>query len=245
MSIETDVWLNPKDSELYVGHDPFSLTKERTFSKLSIQPLVEALTQANSNNANYSSSEGAEFFKELQQQVASPTSNRWNGYFSLGVGNTASINLLVDVKTDGAKTWPYVVKQLEPLREKGWLTRLENGTLIPGAVTVIGTGNTPIEQIAPLQSRDVFFDCPLSTLDKPKVVNGTSYSFDANVCGVASTDFQSITTWKGLNEASDEVRKNLTDPITQAHALGIKTRYWDTRKWFLKMTTTFLGEVPF
>ena len=230
MSIETDVWLNPKDSNLYVGHDPFSLTRERTFSAIAVQPLMDALNQANSANSNYSDSEDAEFFKELQQSLRTPTSNPWNGYFSLGVGNTASILLLVDIKTNGATTWPLVVEQLKPLREKGWLTKYENGTVINGPVTVIGTGATPLDQLVGLDSRDVFFDCPLGELDQGKEINGTTYKFDASLCGVASTDFGSITTWRGLNEASDEVRKNLTTPITQAHDLNIKTRYWDTRK---------------
>lgn len=43
--IETDVWLY--DNELYVGHNPSALTKERTLSTLYIQPLIQILTRQN------------------------------------------------------------------------------------------------------------------------------------------------------------------------------------------------------
>jgi hypothetical protein len=61
------------------------------------------------------------------------------------------------------------------------------------------------------------------------------------LCGVASTNLASITNWKGLEDATDEQRSNITTAINQAHALNIKTRIWDTREssgrffrhWFL------------
>ena len=50
------------------------------------------------------------------------------------------------MKTDGEKTFPYVVKALQPLRDAGFLTTW-NGTMKSGAVTLIGTGNTPLNQV--------------------------------------------------------------------------------------------------
>lgn len=145
-SIESDVWLNPADGKLYVGHDPFSLSRERTFQALTVQPLLKAIAQANKANSRYHDSEEAAFFAELQKSVATNTSLPWNGYYSLGVGSSAPIQLLVDIKTDGHETWPVLVRELEPLRKRGWLTRYENGKLIPGPILVIGyvTGPTTL-----------------------------------------------------------------------------------------------------
>ena len=39
-SIEADLFL--KDGELFVAHDPEDITKERTFTKLYLEPILEA-----------------------------------------------------------------------------------------------------------------------------------------------------------------------------------------------------------
>ena len=36
-----------------MGHDPYSLSKERTFDALTVQPLVKAIEQANMANKEY------------------------------------------------------------------------------------------------------------------------------------------------------------------------------------------------
>jgi len=43
--VEADVWLS--NGTLYIGHDVQSLTPNRTFDGLYIQPLVDILTNAN------------------------------------------------------------------------------------------------------------------------------------------------------------------------------------------------------
>ena len=203
-----------------------------------MEPLLKALHQANIANANYSQADPAQagWLKDLQQSVATPTSTPWTGYFSLGAGASAPIQVLIDIKTDGNKTWPYVVKQLQPLRDLGWLTRYDKGTLIPGPVTIIGTGATPISQVAPLEERDYFFDCPLGALEgAPAYVapDGTSYPYNSTLCGIASVDFEKLSGgWKGLTDSPpDAVKKSLIDAVDQSHRLGIKTRYWDTPEW--------------
>jgi hypothetical protein len=69
-----------------------------------------------------------------------------------------TLYLWIDVKTDGATTFPYAVKALEPLRAAGYLTTVSaNGTITPGPVTVIGTGNTPLNQVQGVNPRDYFW----------------------------------------------------------------------------------------
>lgn len=45
ISVEADVWLI--NGTLYIGHDIESLTPNRTFAGLYIDPLVQILTNAN------------------------------------------------------------------------------------------------------------------------------------------------------------------------------------------------------
>lgn len=78
---------------------------------------------------------------------------------------SVSLTLLVDFKTDGYKTWPYVSSQLSALRDKGYLTYFDGEKTVRGAVTVVGTGNTPFDLVvANTTYRDIFFDAPLDKL---------------------------------------------------------------------------------
>lgn len=148
------------------------------------------------------------------------------------MGLTAPIQLLIDIKTDGATTWPRVVDELEPLRKAGYLTRYEDGKLISGQILVIGTGNTPIEQVAPKRSRDYFFDGPLGNLTDDGVMVGSHrYEWNSTLAPIASVDFNKVVTWNGITEAYNEVRANLTRAIKEAHAKKIETRFWDTPGW--------------
>ena len=93
VSIEADVWLY--NGTLHVGHERGALTKERTFESLYINPILDTLRRQNPTNSSFLS-----------------TATK-NGVFDTDVAQT--LYLFVDVKTDGALTWPYVVRALEPL----------------------------------------------------------------------------------------------------------------------------------
>lgn len=91
-----------------------------------------------------------------------------NGVFDMAPSQT--LVLLIDVKTNGRTTWPNVLKELEPLREKGWLTFVQDGIVHERAVTVVGTGETPFDLLVANENgtgggyRDTFFDAPLDRL---------------------------------------------------------------------------------
>ncbi|KAI9765718.1 MAG: Altered inheritance of mitochondria protein 6 [Geoglossum simile] len=142
ISVEADVWLF--DNELYVGHDTSSLTRNRTLSSLYINPLVDILSKQNPST---------EF----------TDNNTRNGVFDTDPGK--SLVLLIDVKTNGRETWPHVVAQLEPLRKRNWLTVFDGTSVVPGPVTIVGTGNAPFNLVTANQTyRDYFFDAPLDSM---------------------------------------------------------------------------------
>ncbi|KAN0098169.1 hypothetical protein V8E51_013832 [Hyaloscypha variabilis] len=145
ISVESDVWLF--DNELYVGHNTASLQRNRTFQSLYVNPIVQILEQQNPQTEFYNGSD--------------------HGVFDVDPGQT--LTLLIDVKTGGAETWPWVLKQLEPLRERGWLSYVEEGEVHIRPVTVVGTGNTPFDVLTANSTyRDAFFDAPLETMWEPR-----------------------------------------------------------------------------
>ena len=125
VSVEADVWLY--NGTLHVGHEQSALTDARTFDSLYIEPILSVLHAQNP---------ASKFLT--------------NGATKNGVYDTAgtqTLYLFVDVKTDGATTWPYVVRALQPLRAAGYLPTFNGTAVVPGPVTVIGTGNTPLNQV--------------------------------------------------------------------------------------------------
>ena len=134
------------------------------------------------------------------------------------------------MKTDGPETWPRVVEALQPLRDAGYLTRVENNeTYIHGPVTVIGTGNTALDMVAPVANRDYFFDAPLAKLDSPQMKDVTrlispisSTNFAATVGNIAEDDEELL---------DDEQLEALRTQIATAKERNIGVRYWGTPGW--------------
>lgn len=114
VSVEADVWLY--NSTLHVGHEESALTNERTFQSLYVYPILHVLKKMNPESP---------FLTE-------PTKN---GVFDTDSSQT--LYLYVDVKTDGERTFPYVVRELEPLRAAGYLTTWNGTGVTPGPVTVM------------------------------------------------------------------------------------------------------------
>jgi len=93
-------------------------------------------------------------------------------------------------------------------------------------ITVIGTGNTPLENIQALgfdleTPRDIFLDAPLSALpeDYQQVYNNT-------VSLLASVDFGSTV---GLGWMIPSIgRQRIRRLVQAAHAKGIQARFWNT-----------------
>ncbi|OJT03022.1 Altered inheritance of mitochondria protein 6 -like protein [Trametes pubescens] len=204
-SVEADVSLI--NGTLYVGHENQALTPDRTLDSLYIQPLLQILHNQNPQT---------EF-------TAGSTSH--NGVFDVDGGQT--LQLVIEIKTDGVATLPSVLAALEPLRSAGYLTTFANGTLTRSAVTVVGTGNSPLEQIKELSPRDFFFDAPLSQLTDPSL----NTTWDATLAPLASTDYEAVVGWNGFGTISDEQKGNITKFVGDAHERGIAARFWNTPAW--------------
>jgi hypothetical protein len=138
-----------------------------------------------------------------------------------------TLYFFIDVKTSGPETFQAVIAALQPLREKGYLTTVKDGkTVTNGPVTVIGTGETPFDMVAPIKDRDYFFDAPLAKLNDPQYAGVTGV-----ISPVASTDFQKAVGKITVDTdpiLSEDQLKALRDQIATANERGIGARYWNT-----------------
>ncbi|KIV87388.1 hypothetical protein PV11_02938 [Exophiala sideris] len=236
--VEADVWLY--EQELYVGHSTASLTPERTLRNLYINPLVNILDKQNPLTT---------FHKTLD----SPR----NGVFDTESART--LVLLIDFKTDGPAIWPYVSEQLEPLREKHYLTHFNGTDVVEGPVTVVVTGNAPFNMVvANSDYRDMFFDAPLDLMDKLDVTTTSTGSdthavdkrwfgnqgqghsgaapVDPAIYSLANSYYASVDftrtigfPWRG--RLSHAQKEKMRKQIAGAHARGLKVRYWGVPSW--------------
>lgn len=88
------------------------------------------------------------------------------------------------MKSDGFATWSALSAQLEPLREKGLLTIHNGSALVPGPITIVGTGNTPFDLVLGMTTRDIFLDAPLASLSLG-VYNTTNSYYVSSSLGAA------------------------------------------------------------
>ncbi|KAJ7110123.1 hypothetical protein C8R44DRAFT_935479 [Mycena epipterygia] len=203
-SVEADVWL--VGETLYIGHEMAALTPARTFDSLYVQPLLSIIAGQNPQTQ----------FTVNQTSI--------NGVFD--TSSATPLQLLVDMKTDGPSTLPFVLSALQPLRERGYLTTcVSNGTCTTGAITVVGTGNTPLDGIQALSPRDVFFDAPLTGKFPSNTLNAT---FDVALSPLASTDYEVAIGWSGIGNISDAQLATVQKLVADAHGLNIRARFWDT-----------------
>jgi len=201
LSVEADVWL--VGETLFIGHEMAALTTDRTFDSLYIQPLLSIIAGQNPKSQ----------FTVNQTSI--------NGVFDTASGTP--LQLLVDMKTDGPSTLPFVLTALQPLRELGYLTTCSsNGTCTLGPIVVVGTGNTPLDGILALSPRDVFFDAPLTALNS---------TFEITVSPLASTDYEVAVGWSGIGSINQTQLAAIQKFVADAHALGIRARFWDTPAW--------------
>jgi hypothetical protein len=188
------------------------LTTARTFASLYIDPILDTIKRQNPTT---------EFVSSSQTR---------NGVFDTNSGQT--LYLWIDLKTDGESSWPAVLSALEPLKDAGYLTTTDGKTITAGAVTAIGTGNTPKSYFVPhdpatsSNPRIAFYDAELSTLDSSAGANITSL-----ITPIASAQFSAqfghVVT-KGLNNTQLDL---LRSQIGFAKSRGIGARYWDHPGW--------------
>jgi len=204
-SVEADVWL--VNGTLFVGHEEQALTPNRTLDSLYIQPLLKVLAAQNPRD-------------KFTVNITTP-----NGPFDTSGG--IPLQLLVDVKTNGTEALPFILQAFEPLRSAGYLTTFANGTLKASAVTVVGTGNSPLDGVKALSPRDYFFDAPLTQLTDPSL----NTTWDPTLSPLASTDYEVAVGWSGINNISEAQLGNITKFVNDAHTRGIRARFWDTPGW--------------
>ncbi|KAH7039420.1 hypothetical protein B0J12DRAFT_580272, partial [Macrophomina phaseolina] len=194
-SVEADVWLDDDLAIPLVGHSRHSLTAERTLKSLYIDPIIAIL--------------------ESQYPA-----NSMEPAGILGIDDTASLVLLLDLKSSDHRLWSAVQAQLQPLRDGNWLTYWDaaRDVRVARPVTVVASGAASFDAIASALRPDIFFDAPLDNLDERYNVSNSHYASVSMTRAVGSVPWS----------LGPIQRATVDRQIKAAAERGLISRYWGT-----------------
>lgn len=194
-SVEADIYL--VDGELLVAHNRQDVKPDRTLQSLYLDPLRERV-RSNGGHVHAALATNAALSNPLS--VSAPK---------------VEFTLLIDIKSDGATTYLALRDVLAGYAEM--LTQFTPTSTVPKAVTIILSGDRPVQLVAGEPSRLCALDGRLSDLDAnpsihlfPLISQSWRPTFGAFEAG-------------GLPEVD---RTKLRDLVTKAHAQGRRLRFW-------------------
>jgi len=123
--------------------------------------------------------------------------------------------LLVDIKTDGVRSYDLLAERLARYAEM--LTVVRDGHVQPGAVTVVISGDRPIERISADTVRYAGIDGRMSDLDS---------NAPANLMPLVSDNWMSHFRWRGQGDMPVAEKEKLHEFVAKAHAKGRRVRFW-------------------
>ncbi|MFB8245056.1 phosphatidylinositol-specific phospholipase C/glycerophosphodiester phosphodiesterase family protein [Streptomyces sp. NPDC055952] len=133
-------------------------------------------------------------------------------------GHRRSLQLLVDLKTEGSSTYLALDRHLR--RHRHLFTTYAHGRVLPGPVTVVVSGDRAAR--APLAAQPVrraFYDGRLTDLGSQA---------PASLIPLVSDNWRLNFTWQGVGAFPDAERLKLRGIVTTAHRRGQRVRFWAT-----------------
>ncbi|MEU9052493.1 phosphatidylinositol-specific phospholipase C/glycerophosphodiester phosphodiesterase family protein [Streptomyces sp. NPDC048384] len=133
-------------------------------------------------------------------------------------GHHKPVQLLIDIKTEGASTYLELDKHLR--RYKHLFTTYAHGRVLPGAVTAVISGDRAARTPMEAQTvRRAFYDGRLADLGS---------SAPASFISLISDNWTLNFTWLGVGDFPDAERQKLRGIVRAAHSRGQKVRFWAT-----------------
>ncbi|MFB6819953.1 phosphatidylinositol-specific phospholipase C/glycerophosphodiester phosphodiesterase family protein [Streptomyces sp. NPDC056347] len=128
------------------------------------------------------------------------------------------VQLLIDIKTDGAAAYRALDRQLQ--RYRTMLTSYHHGRVRPGAVTPVVSGDrTARIPMEAQRTRYAFYDGRPEDLGTPA---------PASFAPLISTSWSDVFDWQGAGPIPAAERARLRALVTRAHREGRRIRFWAT-----------------
>lgn len=148
------------------------------------------------------------YLQPLLEKVSQNNGRFYEGY-------DKPITLMIDIKTNGNRTYA----ALKPLLEKyrSILSSCDSGRVTTRAVTIVLSGHKPYNILKGEESRLAFIDNDL----RKGLIDTTSKVFT-----MASCKYSKLLKWKGSGCISDREKEKLMRYVSIAHQNGERVRLW-------------------
>jgi len=235
--IEHDAAVKEKQAEptpdpamtLLTGHKVKDLS-DHTLAGLYLQPLLARLDKNNEGRRANESIVG--LYPEdpdAEVQIVIDMVSGPIGFSTWFLGGQAD-----GQKSDGDMIWPYLTSALKPFQDKGYLTTYDTttGTWSRSALTIVGTGNTPLHRVYHSRTRMVFYDAPLMKLAKAASIPATgagpaaTFEWDNTIAPMASAKFPLLYHIALGLPPWNPVVQRLLRHTSEARERGISSRWW-------------------
>jgi len=155
--------------------------------------------------------------RTLESLYLAPLAERVQANGGRAFPNGPTLTLLIDIKTNASVTWPVLHKTLTQYGKM--LTRVENGTVVEGAVVAVISGNRPFKEIAEVSPRYAGLDGRLSDIDT---------EMPADLMPLISDHWFRHFKWNGEGPIPDKEREKLLNIVERVHASERRLRFWAT-----------------
>jgi hypothetical protein len=136
---------------------------------------------------------------------------------SIYPGWDGSLQLMIDIKSDGEATYAAIEKELA--EHPQLMTRYAKGKVTEGPVTAVISGNRPLATMQAAEKRIGFYDGRSADL-----LSGAS----AELMPLVSDNWTKLFTWQGVGPMPEAERAKLRAYVETAHAEGYRVRFWAT-----------------
>jgi hypothetical protein len=155
--------------------------------------------------------------RTLESLYLDPLGERMKKFGGQIYPNGPAFTLLIDIKSEAESTYAALRDVLAKHRDT--LTRVENGQVQSGAVTVVISGNRPQATMAAEASRYAGIDGRLSDLDSDR---------PSHLMPLISDNWLLNFKWTGVGPMPDAEREKLKSIVARAHQRGRRLRLWAT-----------------
>jgi len=128
-----------------------------------------------------------------------------------------SLQLLIDIKSEGESTYAAIEQELAEHRDI--MSRYTNGKVKTGPVTAVISGNRPLATMQAQDKRFSFYDGRAADL---------ASGLPAALMPLVSDNWTKLFTWQGVGPMPEAERAKLRAFVTTAHANGYRVRFWAT-----------------
>ena len=128
-----------------------------------------------------------------------------------------SLQLLIDIKSDGESTYAAIEQELAEHRDI--MSRYSHGATKTGPVTAVISGNRPLATMQAQEKRFSFYDGRSADLTSGK---------PAGLMPLVSDNWTKLFTWQGVGPMPETERAKLRAYVETAHSKGYRVRFWAT-----------------